>query len=100
MNLVLITYPHGKPCIAETKPWDDGDLWIRGHGAARQLVEQQRCTIVPLVAMTQERIEALETLLDNGVPLDSLDKWQYEAYHNAARTLRAMLDDLEDADNE
>lgn len=59
----LITYPGGKPILAEAWQTKEGRTKILGHGIADLLIAQG-CTIVPLVAMTPEVIEALEVVLD------------------------------------
>lgn len=59
---VLITYPNGTECVAEVVQREDY-AWVRGHGELARLIDQQQCTIVPLVSITPERIEALEETL-------------------------------------
>lgn len=50
---VLVTYPNGTECVTEVVQREDY-AWVRGHGELARLIDQQQCTVVPLVPLTDD----------------------------------------------
>lgn len=84
---VLITYRSGLSS-ATGMSGTAGNEWIVGHGDRREL-EQQGCTITPLVAATPERVEAL------AYAIKDLLNHNYEVSTYYAGVLEAMLAEME-----
>lgn len=81
---VLVTYPNGTESVAEVVQREDY-AWVRGHGELDRLITQQQCTVVQLVAATNERREALFQFLYQ-CPVEYRDKM-----HDFYKVLTEMM---------
>ena len=102
---VEITYPRGEPTAAKVREFKDGDnnvQWVVGHANTVNILRTQyECVIVPLVAMTPELIDALDTVLTNcevDMEMEAFDGDYAVQMAAAIKLLRRLMDEETTAD--